>query len=99
MTLFSGVGAGSSTANFDNTIFDDNSATPIQNASAPFSGTYDPQMPLATYFAPADGQNVQGTWVLTITNTATGITGTINGWSLIFRSRCPPRAWASQALT
>ena len=48
-TLFSGVGAGSRTANFANTIFDDNSATPIQNGSAPFSGTYDPQKPLATY--------------------------------------------------
>ena len=68
MTLFSAVGAGSTAANFTNTIFDDNSATPIQNASAPFSGTYDPQESLATYFAPAGGQNVQGTWVLTITN-------------------------------
>ena len=35
VTLFSGVGAGTSTANFDNTVFDDNAATPIQSASAP----------------------------------------------------------------
>ena len=32
--LFSGVGNGINTANFTNTIFDDNAATPIQNGSA-----------------------------------------------------------------
>ena len=36
VTLFSGVGAGTTTANFDNTVFDDNAATPIQDGSAPF---------------------------------------------------------------
>ena len=36
VTLFSGVGSGSTTANFTNTVFDDNAATPIQNGSAPF---------------------------------------------------------------
>ena len=34
VTLFSGVGTGSNTANFTNTILDDNAATPIQNGSA-----------------------------------------------------------------
>ncbi len=87
MTLFSGVGAGSTTANFNNTVLDDNAETPIQNAQAPFFGTYDPQQSLATVFAPApNGLSVQGTWVLTITNNSTtGGTGTFTGWSLTFQ--------------
>ena len=49
--LFSGVGSGTTTANFTNTIFDDNAATPIQNGSAPFFATFNPQQSLATAFA------------------------------------------------
>ena len=51
MTLFSGVGTGANTANFTNTVFDDNAATPIQNGSAPFFATFNPQQSLATAFA------------------------------------------------
>ena len=86
VTLFSNVGSGTNTANFTNTVFDDNAVTPIQNGSAPFSAIYNPQESLATVFAPiTGGQNVQGTWILTITNSSTGTTGTINGWSLTFQ--------------
>ena len=49
--LFSGVGSGTTTANFNNTVFDDNAATPIQNGSAPFFATFNPQQSLATAFA------------------------------------------------
>ena len=52
MPLFSGVGSGPSTANFTNTIFDDNAATPIQNGAAPFFATFNPQMPLAALRGP-----------------------------------------------
>ena len=52
MILFSGVGSGGTTANFSNTIFDDNAATPIQYGSAPFFSTFNPQQSLATAFAP-----------------------------------------------
>ena len=91
MTLFSGVGNGTSTANFTNTIFDDNAATPIQSGSAPFFSVFNPQQSLATVFAPApNGANVQGTWVLTITNNSkTGGTGTITNWSLTFQKPLP----------
>ncbi len=92
VTLFSGVGAGSTTANFDNTVFDDNAATPIQSAGAPFFATYSPQQSLATIFAPGpDGVNVQGTWVLTITNNnlTTTNTGTLTAWSLAFQKPVP----------
>jgi large repetitive protein len=90
VTLFSDVGAGSDTANFENTIFDDNAVTPIQEGGAPFSGTYDPQLSLATKFAPAGGESVQGTWVLTITNDSAAFdVGTFNSWSLTFQKPEP----------
>ena len=92
--LFSNVGQGTNTANFGNTVFDDNAATPIQNGSAPFFATYDPQQSLATIFAPTtggqQGMNVQGTWTLVLQNSSTtGTTGTFNGWSLTFQKSHP----------
>jgi subtilisin-like proprotein convertase family protein len=91
VTLFSNVGSGSTSANFQNTVFDDNSATPIQEGTAPFFATFDPQQSLATVFAPApSGMNVQGTWVLTITNNSTtGGFGLFNSWSLTFQKPLP----------
>ena len=91
VVLFSGVGTGNNTANFTNTIFDDNAATPIQNGSAPFSSTFNPQQSLATVFAPVPtGMSVYGTWVLTIQNNSpTGNTGTFKGWSLTFQKSLP----------
>ena len=48
--LATSVGAGGNKkANFTNTTFDDNATTPIQNAGAPFFGTYNPQMPLSNF--------------------------------------------------
>ena len=90
MTLFSGVGAGTTTSNFDNTVLDDLAATPIQVGAAPFFSTYTPQQSLANAFSPAGGQNVQGTWTLSITNSSTtGTTGTLNSWSLTFQRPLP----------
>ena len=90
VTLFSGVGQGTNNANFTNTVFDDNSATPIQNGSAPFFATFDPQQSLATVFAPAGGMNVQGIWTLVIQNASTtGGSGTLTGWSLTFQKPLP----------
>ena len=61
--------------------------TPIQNGSAPFFATFNPQMPLSAF---AD-LNAQGTWTLVIQNSATGSgsTGTFNGWSLSFQKPLP----------
>ena len=47
--------SGTNTANFTNTVFDDNATTPIQNGSAPFFATFNPQESLATVFAPLAG--------------------------------------------
>ncbi len=87
--LFSGVGSGTNAANFNNTVLDDNAATPIQEGSAPFFATYDPQESLATVFAPPTGMNVQGTWTLVVQNTSSTITGTVNSWSLTFQKPLP----------
>src|SRR5579883_3318271 len=85
--LFSNVGSGVNTANFTNTVFDDNAPTPIQERRAPFFATFDPQMPLSTFA----GMNVQGTWVLTIqNNSTTGGSGTaFTGWTLSFEKPLP----------
>ena len=85
--LFSGVGGGSTTANFNNTKFDDLAGTPIQNGAAPFFGTFNPQMSLAAFA----GLDAKGTWTLVITNSKTGSggTGTLNSWSLTFQKPVP----------
>jgi large repetitive protein len=88
--LFGGafpVGSGTNTANFDNTVFDDNAGTPIQSGSAPFFATFNPQMPLSAF----QNLNAQGTWQLVIQNSATGSgsAGTFNSWSLSFQKLLP----------
>ena len=85
--LFSGVGSGVSTANFTDTIFDDNATTPIENGSAPFFATFNPQMPLSAF----QGLDAKGTWTLVLTNSTTGsgAVGTFNGWSLSFQKLLP----------
>jgi subtilisin-like proprotein convertase family protein len=90
VTLFSGVGNGTNAANFNNTVLDDNAPTPIQEGSAPFFATYDPQESLATVFAPPTGMNVQGTWTLVVQNSSAAVTtGTINSWALTFQKSLP----------
>ncbi len=85
--LFSGVGTGSTTANFNSTVFDDHAVTPIQNGNAPFGSTYAPQESFITAFG---GQTVAGTWVLTIVNNSTkGASGTFNGWTLTIQKPLP----------
>jgi subtilisin-like proprotein convertase family protein len=101
VTLFGGVGTGTNTSNFNGTVFDDNAPTPIQEGSAPFSATYNPQESLATVFAPStggqQGMNVQGTWTLVIQNgSTTGTIGTINGWSLTFQKSLPTSGLGEQ---
>jgi subtilisin-like proprotein convertase family protein len=85
--LFTSVGTGVNTANFTNTVFDDNASTPIQEASAPFFATFNPQMPLSKFA----GLNAAGTWTLVISNSTTGSggVGTFNGWSLTFQKPLP----------
>ena len=91
ITLFSNVGHGLNTANFTNTVFDDNSSTPIEIGGAPFFATFSPQGggPGST-LASFAGMNAQGIWTLTIKNASTTKgTGTINSWSLSFQKPLP----------
>ena len=55
MPLFSNVGHGINTANFTNTVFDDNAGTPIQNGSAPFFATFNPQESMGATLASSRG--------------------------------------------
>ena len=71
---------GGSGDNYTNTIFDDLAVTPIQAGSAPFSGSYIPEQPLAAL----NGLPVQGSWSLEVQDTAPGDSGTLSGWSLSF---------------
>ena len=92
--LFSGVGTGIKTANFTNTIFDDNATTPIQSGQAPFFATFNPQMPLAAF----QGLDAKGTWTLVVSNATSGSgnVGKINGWSLSFQKPLPTTGLGEQ---
>jgi subtilisin-like proprotein convertase family protein len=64
--------------NFSNTVFDDEASTEITSASAPYSGTFRPVQPLSAM----DGQSPNGTWTLTVNDTRTSNSGTLNSWSI-----------------
>ena len=92
--LFSGVGSGIKTANFTNTIFDDNATTPIQSGQAPFFATFNPQMPLTAF----QGLDAKGTWTLVVSNatSGSGSVGKFNGWSLSFQKPLPTTGLGEQ---
>ena len=87
--LFSGVGtiAGETgSANFDNTILDDQAADSINGGRPPFRGSYRPQQRLAALI----GQDPTGTWTLEIRDTAGGDTGSLEAWSVTIVTRGEP---------
>jgi subtilisin-like proprotein convertase family protein len=69
---------GGNGANFQNTIFDSEAATPIYNGSAPFAGSYQPEMTLTGF----NGKNAKGTWQLWVEDWGYA-NGTLNSWSII----------------
>lgn len=71
---------GGSGDNFIGTLLNDSAATIISNGTAPFTGLYKPHKPLSQF----NNGDVNGTWVLRIFDRATGNTGTLQAWSLIF---------------
>ncbi len=80
--------------NFTNTTLDDSAATSIAVGSAPFTGTYRPEGSLADYI---DESSI-GTWTLTIIDTWSGNTGTLNSWSLDITGTESPALPASRLL-
>ncbi|MBP7149089.1 MAG: proprotein convertase P-domain-containing protein [Acidobacteria bacterium] len=69
---------GSSGDNFVDTVFDDSAVTPISSGSAPFTGSFKPESPLAGF----NGIPANGTWTLHVVDNAGGDTGTLTGWTL-----------------
>lgn len=72
-------------SNFADTRFDDHSDVPINSATAPFTGVYQPEQPLGT----VTGESFQGSWFLRATDALSGSVGTIDDWSLEVRPLVP----------
>ena len=69
---------GRSGKDFDNTTFDDEADTKIEEGASPFSGSYRPEEPLSGF----DGENAQGTWTLTVLDQYEEDSGTLHAWSI-----------------
>ncbi|MFM7974970.1 MAG: proprotein convertase P-domain-containing protein, partial [Pirellula sp.] len=69
---------GGSGDNFTNTVFDDSAATSIIFGTAPFTGTFAPEEPLANF----NGLQSGGTWTLEIVDQVGGDSGTLFNWSI-----------------
>jgi subtilisin-like proprotein convertase family protein len=69
---------GSSGDNFTGTTFDDSATTPIASGTAPFSGSFKPESPLAAL----NGIAANGTWKLEVNDAASGDTGSLTAWSI-----------------
>ena len=80
---------GGSGDNYVNTVFDDEAVTAITAGSAPFTGSYRPEVSLTNL----DGKTSAGTWQLRIYDDAQQNTGTLNSWSLTLCG-APPSASA-----
>ncbi len=76
VTLFTQVG--SNGTEFNSTTFDENVLTPIEQGSAPFAGSYDPEGNLAVF----NLQHSVGTWKLRISDVQEIHIGNLNGWTL-----------------
>jgi subtilisin-like proprotein convertase family protein len=66
--------------NFVDTVFDDEAAASITSGAAPFTGSFQPEGSLTAL----DGKNAAGSWTLSVTDTASGDTGTLTEWSITF---------------
>jgi subtilisin-like proprotein convertase family protein len=73
-------GRGGSGRNFTGTTLSDQAATSIRQGTAPFSGNYQPEQPLAA----VKGQSPDGTWLLEISDVSGGDFGSLTNWSLVF---------------
>ncbi|MFD2824374.1 proprotein convertase P-domain-containing protein, partial [Lacinutrix iliipiscaria] len=72
--------------NYENTVFDDDAATSIVGATAPFTGTFSPEGNLSDF----NGEIFDGTWTLTVEDDAGGDDGTLISWCLFPTVITPP---------
>ena len=78
ITILLSVTNGGSGSNYTNTVFDDAASTSIANGTAPFTGTFSPQIPLSYLNAISS----LGNWTLKVVDSGDADTGTITSWSL-----------------
>jgi subtilisin-like proprotein convertase family protein len=74
--------SGGSGDNFIGTELNDSALTSIDNASAPFTGSFRPNQPLNSF----NHISANGYWVLTINDNASGDTGILKAWCLILKA-------------
>jgi subtilisin-like proprotein convertase family protein len=77
---------GGSDDDYIGTVFDDAAATSISAASPPFTGTFQPETPLAAL----NDLPAAGTWTLEVSDDAAADTGMLEAWSLILTSATTP---------
>ena len=70
---------GGSANNFTSTVFDDEATLAIGAGVAPFTGSFQPESPLAV----ADGASALGNWRFKVVDSAGQDVGTIDNWSLV----------------
>ncbi len=81
ISLVSSVGGGAD--NFTGTCLRADAATSIVAGNAPYTGTFKPQGPLASF---NNNQNPNGTWILTVNDNAGADVGFLNSCAITFGS-------------
>jgi autotransporter-associated beta strand protein len=72
---------GAGEADADRTTFTDLALTSVVGGTAPYRGSFRPEQPLKV-FRGMFGSDVNGTWILRISDNAGGTLGTLRAWSL-----------------
>ena len=80
-TLDLSIGNGEDLDNYTGTVFTDDGAD-ITAGEPPFTGEFAPQG--GTFAATYANESITGDWTLSISDTETGDTGTLNSWSIAF---------------
>ncbi len=93
VTLINRLAVPSCPDDFVGTVLDDQAATNITTAAAPFTGSFKIDAPAPVGNSPLanfNGLNATGRWLLTISDRASGADiGTLNGWRLIITTVVP----------
>src|SRR4030095_8048485 len=75
---------GGSGDNFIGTVLNDSAANPISSGTAPFTGSFRPEVPLTGL----NTQQLNGNWILSIRDTASGDSGTLKAWCVTIKYDC-----------
>ena len=87
------VGRGGTGDNFTATVLDDQAAVAIRDGVAPFSGSFKPEVSLASL----NGQNARGGWTLVVGDTKYRDSGKLVNWTLEFNAQAQPAGNAAKA--